>query len=84
MELDGVISRSLVLHKSINELDWHKSGNDLSLDLHKSGNELSLDLYKSGNDLSLDLHKSGDELSLNLHITSYKSGILHSFILMLC
>ena len=27
------------------------------LDLHKSGNELSLNLYKSGNELSLDLHK---------------------------
>ena len=31
-------------------LDFHKSGNELSLDLHKFGNELSLDLHKSGNE----------------------------------
>ena len=34
------------------ELDLHKSGNELSLDLHMSGNEWSLD----------DLHRSGNEL----------------------
>ena len=44
------------MHKFGNELDLHKSGNELSLDLHKSGIELSLDLHKSGNDLSLDLY----------------------------
>ena len=39
------------------EINLHKSGNELSLDLHKSGNELSIDLHKSGNEFFLDLHK---------------------------
>ena len=45
LKLDGGTRTNLDLHKSINELDLYKSGNELSLDLHKSVIELSLDLH---------------------------------------
>ena len=52
------------------------------IDLHKSGNELSLDLHKYGNELSLDFHKSSNEFRLGNNINEspmWNSSLLGFF-----